>query len=260
LGLTNCQAKAYLAAVQGGICSATKISKDAMIARPDIYRVLTSLENLGLIEKTLNKPTLIKGIPLSDGIKFLIKRKKQETLKTFEDSRNLIEFFKNFSNKNGEKENEHNFIFIPEKEAYLRNRHKEISNAQTSIDFITSWKRFPLKIHTFTERTKSALKRNVKIRVILEKPQNEYSLSKTILENEMHPNYQIKYIQYLSPAILAIFDNKRAVIDMSSSSGLAEASAIWTNNPCFLSIVSEYFENTWKNAIEHLPEQILNKI
>ncbi len=72
----------------------------------------------------------------------------------------------------------------------------------------------------------------------------------------MHPNYQLKYIQYLSPAILAIFDNKRAVIDMSSSSGLAEASATWTNNPCFLSIVSEYFENTWKNAIEHLPEQI----
>jgi len=238
------------------MCSATKLSKDAMIARPDIYRVITSLDNLGLIEKTLNKPTLVKAIPLSDGIKFLIKRKKLETLNTFEESRNLIEFFKNCPNKNGEKENEHNFIFIPEKEAYLRKRHKEISDSQTSIDFITSWKRFPLKIHTFTESTKNALKRNVKIRVILEKPPNEYSVSKTIQELEKYPNYQLKYTHNPPPAIIVIFDSKRAIIDMSSSSGLAEAPAIWTNNLCFLSIVSEYFENIWKTAIEHVPEQI----
>jgi sugar-specific transcriptional regulator TrmB len=254
--LTNCQAKAYLAAVQGGIGSATKISKDAMIARPDIYRVITSLENLGLIEKTLNKPTLIKAIPLSDGITFLIKRKKQETLKTFEESRNLIEFFKNCPNKNGAKENEHKFIHIPEKETYIRKRREEISNSQTSIDFITSWKRFPLKIYTFAESTKNALKRNVKIRVILEKPPNEHSVSKTIQEFEKNPNYQLKYTHNPPLAIIAIFDSKRAIIDMSSSAGLAEVPAIWTNNQCFLSIVSDYFENTWKTAIKHVPEQI----
>lgn len=228
-----------------------------MIARPDIYRVITSLEKLGLIEKSLNKPTLIKAIPLSVGISFLIQRKKQETSKIFEESQSIIQFFRNFSNKNGTEEKEHNFIFIPEKQAYIRKRREEISTSQTSINYITSWKRFPLKIHTFSKSTKSALKRNVKIRIILEKPQNEYSVPNIIQELEEHPNYQLKYIHNPSPAIVAIFDNKRAIIDMSSSAGLAEAPAIWTNNPCFLSIVSDYFETTWMSATEHLLEQII---
>ena len=250
LGLTYCQAKVYLATVQNGTTTAKKISETTHIARPHIYQIIDKLEKLGLIEKTMGKPALIKAIPLQVAISFLVNRKRQETQYNTKRAQKIIHYFKNNENKSRVNNYKTEFVWLSKNKPYLKKRLEEIDNAKTCIDFVSSWKRFPLTVYTFSENAKSALERNVKIRVILEKPPNDHTSPNIVQELEKYPNYQLKYILDPPPAIIAIFDKKRTIIDTSSSVGLAEAPALWTGNPCFLSILSDYFEIMWITAIE----------
>jgi hypothetical protein len=45
-------------------------------------------------------------------------------------------------------------------------------------------------------------------------------------------------------------------VKTSAKVGLGEAPSVWTTNPCFVSIISDYFEINWITAMEHVPENI----
>ena len=51
LGLTPVQARVYLALVESGPLRISAISKASDVARPDVYRILSNLEKIGLVEK-----------------------------------------------------------------------------------------------------------------------------------------------------------------------------------------------------------------
>ena len=53
LGLTLRQAKTYLALLQTGISTTRTIALTSKIPRPDIYRIMSELEELGLREKII---------------------------------------------------------------------------------------------------------------------------------------------------------------------------------------------------------------
>lgn len=59
LGLTVVQAKIYIANIDTGPATAKQISKVAKVAREDVYRVMPSLQTLGLTKnESLNQPYL----------------------------------------------------------------------------------------------------------------------------------------------------------------------------------------------------------
>ncbi|UCC58393.1 MAG: hypothetical protein JSW14_00215 [Candidatus Bathyarchaeum sp.] len=250
LGLTSCQAKVYLATIKNGITSAKKISEVTKIARPYVYRVITGLEKLGLIEKSIDKHSVIKAIPLEVGISFLVKCKKQETLSITKKAERLIRDFKKNANERIDQDYAPQFIWLSKKEPYIRKRREEIYNAQTSIDFVTSWKRLPLTAYTFGENAEEALKRKVKIRVIMEKPPKEHSLPMTIQKFKDYPNYDLRYSPNPPLAVIGIFDRKRIIFDAASSAGLAECPALWSNNTSLLAAMLDYFENSWIRALK----------
>ena len=250
LGLTICQAKAYLAAIQNGT-TAKKISENTKIARPYVYRVITELEKLGLIEKAIDNKSVIKAVPLQVGISFLIQRKKQETLSITQKAQKLLRDFKKYDNKTIVQDYAAQFIWLSEREPYIRKRREEIDNAQTSIDFITSWKRFPFTVYTFGEHAEKALKRKVKMRVVMEKPPKKHSLPKVIEKLEKYPNYNLRYIPNPPLAVLGIFDRQRIILDASPSVGLAECPALWSNNSSLLAAMQYCYEVLWSTALKH---------
>ena len=143
------------------------------------------------------------------------------------------------------------FIIIPKKKTSIRKRREEIINTKTSIDFVSSWKRFPRMAYVFGEIVKIALERNVKMRVILEKPPKHIMLPEIINDLKKNPNYQLKYIPEPPLAIIGIFDKKRALIKTCATGGLAETSSLWTNNPSLLTIINGFFELNWVTAMEN---------
>ena len=230
------------------------IQKKAEVPRQIIHRILYSLEELGLVERAITRPLSFRGIPAKQGISFLVKQKVKET-KTMETKTNeMIEKFHITTNNNQIQDVKHSFVLIPKKEPSILKRQEEIDRAEIEIDFITSWKKFLLTIDALGESARKALERGVKIRIILEKPDDLNQIPEQVHEFQKNPKYELRYILEPPEAVVTIFDKKRSMVITCTSVGLAEAPELWTDNPCLLSIIKDYFETMWITAIENIPD------
>ena len=79
LELTVLQAKVYLALVKLGTSTGRTTAKAAKVASQDVYRVLTELQEKGLVEKIIAKPNKYRPIPLKDGLSMLLQRRNKQT-------------------------------------------------------------------------------------------------------------------------------------------------------------------------------------
>src|SRR5665648_908844 len=103
LGLTFLQAKVYAHLLRFEKAEAKTISIESNIARADIYRVMSNLESLGLVEKIISTPLMYQAAPIEEGCRLLLQSKQQEYLslkKTAADLvRNTPEYFERMSNE-----------------------------------------------------------------------------------------------------------------------------------------------------------------
>lgn len=258
-GLSPNQAKVYVSIGSVKFFSVNEIQKKAEVPRQEIYRILFALEEFGLVEKTVDRPIRFRGVPFKDGVSFLLRKRVQETKRMVKKAEEIMEKFLPINNGNNNQDVKPNFILVAKNEPSIIKRKEEIDSAETEIDFITSWKRFPRYMYIFGENIKNALGRGVKIRVILEKPENMDQIPEIIKELKKNPKYELKFIHKPPKAIVGIFDKKRALIKTSASVGLAEAPTLWTDNPCCVSVLSDYFEFMWIGTIEYKMENILQE-
>jgi len=259
-GLSPNQAKVYLNIGSTKFFSVNEIQKKAEVPRQEIYRILFALEKFGLVEKTVDRPIRFRGIPFKQGVSFLLKKRVQETKKMIKKADEIIQNFPQINNCSNNQDVKPNFIIVPKNEASIMKRQEEIDSAETEIDLISSWKRFPRNMYIFGENIKKALERGVKIRVILEKPENLDQIPEILEELKKNPKYELRFIHKPPSAIVEIFDNKRALIKTCASVGLAEAPNLWTDNPSCLSVLSDYFEFMWIATIEYAMENIFEDV
>jgi len=245
-GLTSSQAKVYLAIGDNKFSNVKEIQKRSNVPRQEIYRLLSELEELGLLEKTMDRPSKFKALPIQKGISYLVKEKIHETTQMQKKAEKIIEKHQNQVNDQKLEENIPQFVLISKKEASINKRREEIDNAQKSIDFITAWKRFPQTISTFGDNAVKALKRNVKMRVLLEKPDDINQIPDLVHSLHDFPNYELRYIDTVPSAVIGIFDNEKAMLK-TTSEGLTQEPSLWTNNKCLVAILCEYFESIWNN-------------
>ncbi len=250
LGLTITQARAYLALCRTGTSPPKTISKESKIARPDIYRILAELQELGLIERAITTQAMFKAIPLQDALLMLLERRVKETSELQAETRRLLQNFRKNNESTTPTNEEPQFVMIPVGEAGILKRKKIIESAQESIDVVNSWKRFPETVLTYAEETKQALQRGVELRVITEKPRDAKLIPKEILGFQEIGAFRIKYIPDPPPAIISIYDKKKVLVTTSPSTGLEQSPTLWTNNPSLIAVVRDHFEIMWITAME----------
>ena len=93
LGLTRVQARIFLSVLKSGSTSFNEISSISGIARSEVYREMTKLENLGLVERSLGRPITITAIDIDQSLANLLKDKKRENeclLRNFEKTVNFL--------------------------------------------------------------------------------------------------------------------------------------------------------------------------
>ena len=100
LGLTLLQAKTYLALAKIGVANVTTISKVSNVAREEIYRTIPKLEEIGLVEKIIGRPSFCKPLPLKEGLSLLIELRKTENVKLQKRTKEIMQnlrkgFFRN---------------------------------------------------------------------------------------------------------------------------------------------------------------------
>jgi len=251
LGLTSIQAKVYLALAKFGALKIATLSKISDVARPDLYRTLNRLYDLGLVVKLVETPVQFKALPIDEGVKVLLQKKQNEYEKIKRESDMLLGSLKKNPSQELTAENSQ-FVMVPQRETVINRLRQAINSAQSTVDVVISWKRFMHGIgNIFAEAAKDASKRKVKYRFIVEKaPSDQVNESgKQFWKN--YRSFQVRFITEHPETVFGIYDCKELFVIIDPKSDLTGSPALWTNNPSLISLVQGYFDVLWQAAKEN---------
>jgi sugar-specific transcriptional regulator TrmB len=169
LGLTSLQARIYLTILTLHRANVGKISNDAEIARPDVYRVLPTLEKIGLVKKVLSTPVIYEATPLKNACTLLLQKKEMEYREAHERSVILIKEFSEGSQVVIGESGTESFSIINSKELLLEKFREADANVENSFDIISDWNTIKPLLFNCLEEPNKAMNRGVKIRLITDK-------------------------------------------------------------------------------------------
>jgi sugar-specific transcriptional regulator TrmB len=249
LGFTLSQAKVYLALFELKEATGKITAKHSKMARQEVYRVLAELQEKDLVKKIIARPTQFEPIPIEDCISILIKRKKNEISETQKEATILLQKFKQKSSKNTLEEDQTRFSLLPY-QASIRKKKEMLKTVRRSFDVVTSWRNPHSTMFIGMEDIVKIVGRDVKVRVIIDKPDEEKFLSEIREDLEKYPTFKIRHLLKAPKALMSIYDKKEARVCTHPHPWLKKCPTLWTNNPCLLSIFQDYFETLWLTAIE----------
>jgi sugar-specific transcriptional regulator TrmB len=248
LGLTLLQAKTYLVLATLGRAGVKTIAKASNVARQDIYRIMPTLEKLGLAEKIIAVPTMYKATSLKEGLFILF---QNETQKHSELQKKIIELVNNAHGSEDKKvlqDETHQFSIISSKKL-LHKRIAERENiVQTSIDAVGKWESIRFTLFYRLQDLKRILKRGVKIRIITERYEDYKSVQK-IMRTLKNPLFGIRCISAPIPVKTVIHDGTEVNMCIAMSPD-NDVPSLWSSNPNFVKIMAAYFEELWNKALD----------
>jgi sugar-specific transcriptional regulator TrmB len=254
LGLTYCQAKGYLTLVLNGSCTAKTISRLSKVTRQDIYRIMPTLQKLGLAQKVLGIPIEWKATPIDKGLAILLERKNKQLSELHEKTTELLSSLRENNKRTERREDWSEFVIVPEGETHRHWMIKKLGEAQTSNDLFITRDMFEYMLRNESKQFKKLLDRGVKFRHIIygiDEIKNEIELDPYLKEN---PNFQVRYISDTPIASTALFDNKEAIFNNPQENPLV-GPKLWSNNPHFVALIQNYFDATWKTAHENINKE-----
>jgi sugar-specific transcriptional regulator TrmB len=250
LGLNGVQARAYLTLLRIGPSKAKEVAKASSIARPDIYRTITKLQELSLVEKIIDAPAKFKAVPINEAINMLFRRKETENSKLRKKAASLVARYKENGENTVTRRESDQFILIPKKEPIVVNTRSLAETTQKNICYVIPLKKLLPLIINYSEIFQNAIERKVKIMIITEKPENEAYLMKRIRGLNQSPHFELRMVASPLSVHFGIFDNQKILLSTSAKSQFSEAPAIFSNNPDIIDLAANYFETEWTTAIE----------
>lgn len=247
-GLTLLQAKIYLALATNGRQTVKSLSEIAKVDRANTYREILSLQKIGLIIKKIDRPSLFEALSLDNAIPLLLTHKKREYEEIQKEAEDLLKKHQDSPDNLGVKA-EDEFIIIPKKNAFRKSSLGNIKSAQISNDTISNLKRLTQALPHSFESHKNALENGVRTRIIIEKPQNQRSLSKHIWKLMAYPNFELRYTLTPSKVLGVCFDNKTVCILTDPSADIWNSPVLMTNHRSFVALFQNYFDSQWNSAI-----------
>ncbi len=249
LGLNGVQAKAYLTLLRIGPEKAKEIAKNSRIARPDIYRTLAKLHELGLVEKLITHPVKFKAVPIAETLVILFRRRGAENEKIRTGAATLQQRYREVE-KTLPKNDGTQFVMIPKKEAVMVNaRQLSEASKKTMLLVLPAKKLLPL-IANYSDMFQEALDRKVSVQIVTEKNDNKDSLMKSVSELNKSPYFELRMV--LEPLVVqyGIFDSEKILLSTSAKEQFTEVPAIFSNNLDVIELAKQYFETRWVTGIE----------
>ena len=245
LGINTTQARVYLALLKVGEAIASTIAKTARIDRAETYRVLTQLQEMGYVKKTLSYPSTFIAIPIKELVPVLIRKKKRQIAKLEEKAAQLIQ---RFSNENMKAQSKDEYILIiPKVEMILEEIRKDIRRVKKSDDFLTSIEDQDRIGYEDGMYLAKALKKEVKIRMVIDKPSKGKSIPKHVKELAEHPNFILRYIPKKICCELVIQDNEKVWIKTTTKS-YYQSPWLISNKPQIIALARAYFDKIFDDA------------
>lgn len=250
LGLTLNQARAYLALLRLGPVAAKKLSEAAKITRQDVYRVMPTLEQVGIVERLISSPTVYEATPIEQGTRILLERKIAEHNELRRKTRDLVREVRRSSASQEFVESDVLLVMIPGREAIIQKLGEALQKAKRSVEVVTSRQRFSPAVVKFKDAYTNALGREVRIRIATEMPFAEKGVCEIVERLIEKGGFEVKCFYDAPAAVVSIFDRREASVSLSEVAHTPWASALWSNDACFMALAQNFFENKWSSSTE----------
>jgi sugar-specific transcriptional regulator TrmB len=254
LGLTPRQSRVYLALITAGSCGARVVARQAGVPRQEVYGLLIELQQFGLVKQNLTVPISYTPIPLLDTLKLLLEQKSND-LNVVTQKAKLLAGKLNPTLPAGT-------LNLPTKPCFgiicqgERGKKYQIAIEQThhSIDALISWVRFKQWCFYLERQLTDALRKEITIKIITEKPLN-YRLPKWIHSaQQKYPNFELKTLPLVPEAVVTIFDHTQMALAFSPNSRFTKGPDLWSNHPAFLAAYLSYFNSIWTKTGNQSPQ------
>ena len=225
-----------------------QVAKFSKVRREDVYRILPSLETMGLIERFMDKPMKIRATPILDALSFLVSEEKRK----FDDRLKGMRITVQRPSHNDWKlpplsEKESLYLLIAEKKAILAKTSGLIRNSKKEVALIADKVRIIPLLSQFSDECKRAIKKGAQIRLIFEGESTSILLEEKVRKLINGASVHVKFHhEPLNHFIMS--DDKEALINTTKESGLGENPTLWTNNSNLIGVLRTSFESDWKNA------------
>jgi sugar-specific transcriptional regulator TrmB len=242
LGLSILQAKTYINLAKLGKADVKTISRTSNVARTDAYRVMLTLEKLGLAERIVSKTTVYEATPIKEGLSLLLQNKREEYAGLEKRTSSLL---KNFQpNVMQESQEDSQQIKITSEFRLLLKMHESlIRSAQKSIDIIIPTKIAHLMLPEHRSFFKKAHK-GVEIRIIIQRAEEK---ARSIKPKTLSKNLSIEIKYSHNPDLFGmhIFDKKEVTYQISERDNLP---SLYSNDHNIVKLAEAYFQNIWNSA------------
>jgi sugar-specific transcriptional regulator TrmB len=247
LGLTLNQAKVYLAILKLQKTTVGQVASFSKVRREDVYRILPSLEKMGLIERFLGKPTEIRATRVSNSLTSLVTEEKNRSEERLTDMRSKVQKLSLKDWKQQPLGEESIYILIAEKKAILAKTSELINNSKKEVGLIADKARIAQVLANFSDEHKHAIKIGAKIRLIFEGESPDTLLKEKVQKLIGGTSVLVKFHREpLNHFIMS--DDKEALINSSKESGLGDSPSLWTNNSNLIGVLRTGFESDWIKA------------
>lgn len=247
LGLTLNQAKIYLAIIKLEKTTVGQVANFSKVRREDVYRILPSLEKMGLIERLLGKPTEVRATRITDALSLLVAEEKGKSDERLVGMRGIVQklSLKDWTQQLPKEENI--YILIAEKKSIFAKTSDLIRNSKKEVALIADKGRLMPVLFQFSDEYTQAIKNGAVIRLLFEGETSDASLKENVKKLIGTTSVQIKFHREpLNHFIMS--DDKEALITTSKESGLGESPSLWTNNSNLIGVLRTSFGSDWEKA------------
>jgi sugar-specific transcriptional regulator TrmB len=258
LGLSPNQAKVYQTILKIGSATVIQIAKSSSVRREDVYKVLPTLEKMGLAEKLLGKPAIIRATPVAGALASLIldeKVKSDERISSMKTKLQELSKAK-WAQPLSVGEEESLYALIPEGKAVIAKFSNSISSLKSDIFWIATLNEISHVTSLLSTEIAEATHKGVKFREIIEDFRPDESQIKQVQHTLNIKSANIRYYgQQLNRFV--VFDGREAMISTTRKGTSEDTSALWTTDANLIGVLSGYFDMGWRESKE-LDNQLNN--
>ncbi|MEM2098471.1 MAG: helix-turn-helix domain-containing protein [Candidatus Bathyarchaeia archaeon] len=249
LGLTLLQAKVYLALAYAGKATITTISKTADVARQDVYRIMPTLEKIGLVERMLTTPVMYQALSLREGYCLLLQNLNRKHSELQKKTSMMLETLNDESNTSVMRNESAQFIVTSSQKLF----HKKIGEAhmktQKSIRAIGNWKSIQKMLWLRSKDFQKLIQKGIEIRLITEKHNYSKAIRRIMDELSANPAFKIRFAD-APVSIKAVIHDESEVNMCIALNPESYVPNLWSSNPQFVKVIAAYFEALWNRTQE----------
>jgi sugar-specific transcriptional regulator TrmB len=270
-GFTENQARAYLAIVEAGSISVSKIAETTKLYRQDIYKMLPNLEKKGLVTRTLSSPVVIKAIPIKKALTSLVAMKKKEALDNIrfmeanldEISNAIIVMHKTVPNPALEQDE---FCLLTRESEIMNRADILFGRSKTECNVVLNMELLVARESRFRERFQNAANNGATIRLVMETPREDEKIPAMVKRVKPKScNFSAKKIIAKSPKPFTVIDGKDVWISTSKKQEISGLYCVlWSTGKNIVETYRERFGRLWKSKdaaiISLLPIEEVRKL